>query len=198
MDQDYPVNWNRQRKEERDKDNAAKLIKQELGKIYQQWKRTLVGSPKTPAEVNAALERLRTMCLDKLGAHPDLKDYREFTANLVGDMIARMISSDICRNNTFTPIDGAPVQFRNVEEFGAIPAIDTAAKAQDFVGFLLDKQTVLALSDDGSRKELGFVVNTVGLDWMPLASTLDQALSAKRNGAPPPTAGLAGTESAST
>lgn len=194
------IKWNKQKAQERADERHRKKARAHVGKMYQDWKKILCSQPRTPQEVVASLYKLKDEIMDYLHSEglATMKDFHDFTCNLVEDCIARAITSQMSGSNVITPaeIEGVdipthlkpkPAQFKTIAEFLSIPWIVRYRNNSGFVGFLRQGRIIHALYSDNMAQHtgvpdlpvVGTVSNTVGLDQLPSPETFFTELGKK-------------------
>lgn len=207
------IKWDKWKKDERDKANAAndqafrqlKAKKLAYG-CYLKWKARLTKKPRTDVELVAELRKLMeqvSMACSKAG----LEDWIEFTQQMIEDKMAQVIATGVNKRNQIVQYIPAIISqtpegeadsirkhnapaaevgtFVDEKEMREIPFIKRIAEQAGWVGFLTEGLFLMALFADGETVRVGALANWVGVTHLPTVSEYKSMLVQGRNGEPP-------------
>lgn len=171
MDQEQsPIRWDVKKKEERDAANARADAINDIKRMWIDTLRELKLHPRTPAEVNAAMNSFMERMVARCEQVGDMEDYIKFSRELIEDAIGRNVASQLTQWNIFTPHaplnpKARPSRFKNAHEFSLIRIVREAVKE----GAMLVRRAraICCMWDDGRVTLLGSVANDTGLDDLP-------------------------------
>lgn len=81
---DFPIRWDKQKKEQRDEEHDLKRVKSVIGKIYKKWYTQLTKGQVHPAPLSQHFNDLKARIFQAL-KDEKLTGFREFTENLLNE-----------------------------------------------------------------------------------------------------------------
>lgn len=196
---DFPIRWDRNKKEARDQEYAEKKIKDLVGKAYSQWKERLIHKNVHPEKLSVHLNDLRGQVMAVL-KKSDLKDYTAYAAKLLDEVEARVKGweemQDPAKPNYFLPDvpNGQPIAFHQEKDLMELTLIADHFTAEDFCGILINPKglgeiqllAAFANSKNDSKDHrnlkticLGRVANMKGVGRLPTLQEFVGALTTK-------------------
>lgn len=173
MNEDNIIKFDLNKLRTKEQERKVKDVKAKVGTFYKDWKKKICSAPRTRQELVTSLYDLQNG-LGEILKESGLKEFEDYTINLLEDKIAETIAFQLAEKSIFVPYvpegakgDFKPIPFDSEEEFMKIPFVATIAGKEGFIGFLRNGNMIESLWVTGELLAVGSVTTTKCLQKFP-------------------------------